>query len=408
MQEEKSLSDLQIGKKRGPNDNGDKALITTNSTMCQIPRAQWNALVPDDSPSLRHEFLQALEDSGSCTPASGWTPCHITVHCGGTLAGAAPCYLKAHSYGEFIFDWAWANAYQRSGLSYYPKLLLAVPFTPVSGARLLHHPDFKSTTVRDSIATALPAIADQLGASSVHCLFCTDADLTRFITNGFVRRESRQFHWQNEHYHDFDHFLGRLSSKKRKNILRERRRVLEQGIELRWLHGHEISNGHLDLLMACYGNTIAEHGSYAYLGREFFAQLVQTLPDSVQLLLAEHHGRYVACAFFIRGDTSLFGRYWGALEHIPDLHFEACYYAPIEYCIQHGLTRFEAGAQGEHKLSRGLTPETTLSAHWLSHPGFHKAISRYTAQEESQLADYTRVLEAHTPFRRDSNPKPGC
>ncbi|MBT4806177.1 MAG: N-acetyltransferase, partial [Acidiferrobacteraceae bacterium] len=386
-------------KEAGANDKGLEAHITTHAAMDHIPRSQWNALVPEDAPSLRHEFLEALERSGSCTTATGWTPCHITVHIGDTLVGGAPCYLKHHSYGEFIFDWAWANAYQRAGLKYYPKLLVAVPFTPVSGNRLLHHPEFESASIHSIIAGALPQIATRLGASSVHCLFCTDADLSPLTANGFVRRESYQFHWRNDDYRDFDDFLQKLSSKKRKNILRERRRVREQEITLHWLQGSQLNSSHLDFLTACYTNTIAEHGSYAYLSREFFAQLARELPDSVQLLRATRNGQDIACAFFIRGKTALFGRYWGALEQVSDLHFEVCYYAPIEYCIKHDLTRFEAGAQGEHKLSRGLTPEITLSAHWLAHREFHDAIGRYTIEESSQLAEYTRVLQAHTPFR---------
>ena len=401
-------SEFRARKERNPNDKAVRVSITTNSSMRNIDADQWNAMVDPDNPGVRHEFLLAFEESGCCCPESGWTPCHLTVQLDGKLVGGTPCYLKTHSYGEFIFDWAWANAYQRSGIPYYPKLLIAVPFTPVGGQRILHHPDHDEAFIRDNITRALPAVADELKASSVHCLFCTEKDLDALVQNGFVRREGRQFHWHNDQYQGFDDFLTRLSSKKRKNILRERRRVIEQGISLQWHHGKEITTEHLDLLFSCYRNTIAEHGSYPYLNQKFFETFVQTLPSAVQLLTAQHNGRYIACAFFLRGQNSLFGRYWGALEHASDLHFEACYYAPIEYCINHGLKRFEAGAQGEHKLSRGLTPQTTLSGHWLAHEGFHDAVHRFTAEEEIHLADYTEALNAHSPFRHSGKPDTQC
>ena len=402
------LSEHETVNGPDPNDKVAGVSITTNRSMRSIDAGQWNRMVDPDNPGLRHEMLLAFEESGCCCPESGWTPCHLTAHRDGNLIGGAPCYLKTHSYGEFVFDWAWANAYQRHGLSYYPKLLVAVPFTPVGGQRLLHHLDYDEELIRKSIAKALPAVATELKASSVHCIFCTESDLRLLCENRFVRREGRQFHWHNNQYQDFSDFLTRLSSKKRKNILRERRRVVEQDIALQWHHGKDITKEYLDLLYLCYRNTIAEHGSYAYLNRKFFEILIETIPDGVQLLTAHHGGQPIACAFFLRGKDSLYGRYWGALAHASDLHFEACYYAPIEYCIENGLKRFEAGAQGEHKLSRGLTPQTTLSAHWLAHEGFHDAVRRFTAEEESHLADYTDILDAHSPFKQNGDEDTQC
>ena len=382
------------------NDKGARVVLTTNARMDQIDPDAWNRMVSDDDPSLRHEFLKALESSESCSRETGWIPCHITATRDDVLLGGAPCYLKTHSYGEFVFDWAWANAYERAGLAYYPKLLIASPFTPVSGQRILCCPDVNGLQIREQIASALPIIAKKLNASSVHCIFCQPSDLEALNASGFVPREGRQFHWHNAAYARFEDFLGALSSKKRKNIARERRRVTDQGMAMRWVPGNAIEPQHIDLLYACYQNTIAEHGSYAYLNPRFFEHLVRDLPEAVQLLIASRNNLDIACGFFLRGKNALYGRYWGSLEHVPDLHFEVCYYSPIEYCIAQGISRFEAGAQGEHKLSRGLTPQKTQSAHWLANPGFHDAVRRFTREEEDHLADYSRMLESHSPFKR--------
>lgn len=404
----KNLSGQENTARREPNDKGGQVLLTTNPGMDQIDREQWNAMVPPDDPSLRHEFLLALEHSGSCCAETGWVPCHITASIDGQLVGGVPCYLKNHSYGEFVFDWAWANAYERAGLAYYPKLLIAAPFTPVTGARLLVHPEFAGRDIADMIARSLPTIASKLKASSVHCIFCNPSDLQTLSAQGFIAREGRQFHWYNKQYQRFEDFLGALSSKKRKNILRERRRVRDEGVSLSWIAGRDIQKHHTELLYACYRNTIAEHGSYAYLNPRFFVELAESLPEGIQLLVASQGGNEIACGFFLRGQRTLYGRYWGALTHVNDLHFEVCYYSPIEYCIEHGLHRFEAGAQGEHKLSRGLTPQKTQSAHWLANPGFHEAVRRFTSDEEEHLADYTRILESHSPFKRNKPDNSRC
>ncbi len=349
---------------------------------------------------LRHEFLSALESSGAVCRDTGWKPCHLALTSGNVLVAAAPCYLKSHSYGEFIFDWAWARAYQQSGLEYYPKLLVAVPFTPITGRRLLTDPQHEPDQLAPVLVGGLRRLAEKLDVSSVHCLFSTSGDNRYFRDFDFVDRTSHQFHWQNYGYTDFQNFLGSLSSKKRKNIVRERRRVREAGIRMCWLDKAELTDQRLGFFFDCYSNTIAEHGSYLYLNREFFRTICTNLPDQVRMLVAERDERPVAAAFFLCGEHSLYGRYWGALEWVPDLHFETCYYAPIEYCISNGLSRFEAGAQGEHKLSRGLMPAKTLSAHWLSHSGFHDAVERYTREERQDIERYTEVLAEHSPFRQ--------
>jgi len=390
-----------------PKDDGQRAdisssglTLTIHDQLDQIDSEQWNRLVPYDAPMLRHEFLSALESSGAVCRDTGWKPCHLALTSGNVLVAAAPCYLKSHSYGEFIFDWAWARAYQQSGLEYYPKLLVAVPFTPITGRRLLTDPQREPDQLAPVLVGGLRRLAEKLDVSSVHCLFSTSGDNRYFRDFDFVDRTSHQFHWQNYGYTDFQNFLGSLSSKKRKNILRERRRVREAGIRMCWLDKAELTDQRLGFFFDCYSNTIAEHGSYLYLNREFFRTICTNLPDQVRMLVAERDETPVAAAFFLCGEHSLYGRYWGALEWVPDLHFETCYYAPIEYCITNGLSRFEAGAQGEHKLSRGLMPAKTLSAHWLSHSGFHDAVKRYTREERQDIERYTDVLAEHSPFRQ--------
>ena len=377
--------------------------INTNESMTLISRSAWNEIVSEEYPALRHEFLESLELSGCCSTNTGWTPKHITVTLNNKIVGLAPCYLKTHSYGEFIFDWDWANAYQRAGLTYYPKLLIGIPFTPISGPRLVHHCDVDEMVIKNKIAKFLPVLADKVDASSVHCLFCDDHDITSLTKSNFLSRESRQFHWINENYTSFTEYLDSFSSKKRKNISRERRRIQDFGVNMEWIHGVNISEEILDFFFACYTQTISEHRSYLYLNKEFFRRLFETMPEFIQILVARRHGQLVASALFLRGSNSLFGRYWGALEYIPDLHFEVCYYAPIKYCIDHKIKRFEAGAQGEHKLSRGLMPSTTLSGHWLKNPAFHEAVKDYTEKEARYLNEYSDVLNEHTPFKRNKS-----
>jgi hypothetical protein len=375
--------------------------VTVHRSLDEIAPDHWNALVPGDSPILQHEFLTALEHTGCVIRDTGWEPHHLAIYHADQLLAAAPCYLKYHSYGEYIFDWDWAHAYQQAGLDYYPKLLLAIPFTPITGKRLLIHPDADAQSAGAALSVAARELAKKTSASSVHSLFTTPEDNVALKTAGFVPRYSNQFHWQNQGYLTFREFLAALNSKKRKNILRERRAINSEGMTFRWLSGRETTTNDWSFFYSCYRTTIAEHGAIPYLNEAFFQLVGKLMPDRVRLLVANRRGCDIAAAFFLLGDHSLFGRYWGAIVRIPNLHFETCFYQPIEYCIRNRVQRFEAGAQGEHKLSRGLTPASVLSMHWLSHPGFFDAIQRYTKAERERVTQYQTILHAHSPYRKE-------
>lgn len=357
-----------------------------------VDPAAWNALAAGN-PFVSHEFLTALIDTGCAVARTGWQPRFLLLERAGRLAAAMPLFVKSHSYGEYVFDWAWADAYERSGLEYYPKLLCAVPFTPVSGPRLLATNDADRRTL---LAAALDAAS---GVSSLHVLFPTAAEALLMQAEGMMLRRTVQFHWRNEGYADFDAFLARMSHAKRKNIRQERRRVREAGVSFRWLRGAEIGRAHWAFFDRCYRNTYAAHRSQPYLNLEFFLRLGATLPAHTLLILAERDGRAIAAALnFVAGET-LFGRYWGALEHVPLLHFEACYYQAIEFAIAERLASFEGGAQGEHKLLRGLLPVESLSAHWLARPRFARAVEDYLERESAGVARYVDELAEHSPFK---------
>ena len=373
--------------------------MTIHRSLEEIDEEQWNSLVPEDSPVLLHQFLAAFEHAGCVAQNTGWEPYHLTLRNKDRLLAASPCYLKHHSYGEFIFDWAWAKAYEQAGLAYYPKLLLAIPFTPITGKRLLIHPSADQQTTAEALISSILELATITSSSSVHCLFTTSEDNQLLQGSGFLPRSDNQFHWHNQKYGDFDEFLTALSSRKRKNIQRERGRIRSDGITFRWLRGEEATTHDWSLLYNCYRGTVAEHSSIPYLNHDFFQLIAKTMTQQVRLLVATRHGCDIASAFFLAGNQTLFGRYWGSLEHVANLHFEACYYQPIEYCISNGIQNFEAGAQGEHKLTRGLTPTRVLSAHWLRHPDFFDAIQRYTQVEREYLEHYQAVLRAHSPYR---------
>ncbi|HJS38962.1 MAG TPA: GNAT family N-acetyltransferase [Burkholderiales bacterium] len=361
-------------------------------SLAGVPAADWNALA-GANPFVRHAFLDALLDSGCASARTGWQPQFLLLERGGRLAGALPLFVKTHSRGEYVFDWAWADAYERHGLAYYPKLLGAVPFTPVRGPRLLAADDGARATL------ARAALAAARGFSSLHVLFAPDAEAQALAAQGMMLRRTVQFHWQNAGYADFEAFLARLSHQRRKNIRQERRRVREAGVRLRWLRGAEIEERDWQFFHRCYARTYAEHGSRPYLSQEFFLRVGRSMPESFLLVLAERGGAPIAAALDVIGDDTLYGRYWGALEHVPLLHFEACYYQAIEFAIAHGLARFEGGAQGEHKLFRGLLPVETLSAHWLAHPRFAQAVEDYLAREAQGIAQYVNELNEHTPFK---------
>jgi predicted N-acyltransferase len=368
-------------------------------SLAGIPADAWNALSGGD-PFTRHEFLSALIDTGCASARSGWRPQIVLLERDGRLAGAMPLFLKSHSYGEYVFDWAWADAYQRHGLAYYPKLLCAVPFTPVTGPRLL------AAEISDRAALAAAARELAREVSSLHVLFPTADEAALLKDQGLLLRRTVQFHWQNADYADFADFLSRMTRHRRKVIRQERRRVQEAGVSFRWLRGAEIARENWEFFERCYRRTYAAHRSSPYLNLEFFLRLGATLPQHTLLILAERAGRPVAASLnLVAGDT-LWGRYWGASEHIPLLHFECCYYQAIDYAIAHRLRAFEGGAQGEHKLFRGLLPVETLSAHWLAHPAFASAIEDFLARESAGIARYVDELNEHSPFRTPASAPP--
>jgi uncharacterized protein len=385
-------------------------LLRHCTSIDEIPRSTWNSLLEaSDTPFIRHEFLSLLEDSGCVGPGTGWTPCHLlaeeetAVDGERGARGVMPLYLKQHSYGEYVFDWAWAHAYQQHGIAYYPKLVCAIPFTPVTSRKLLVR-DHDPATSRAMI-NAIAQFATDNPLSSIHALFMSDEEVSLFEDCGYLQRHDNQFHWHNRGYHDFDDYLSQFTSKKRKNIRAERRRVAECGVRFQWLSAASSREVDWIGMYQLYRTTIAEHGGIPYLTPEFFLGLPRAMPDHALLLQGSLAGTVVCGALYFAGSGSLYGRYWGTNQFIPGLHFETCYYQPIAYAIEHGLDLFEAGAQGLHKLSRGLAPSTTRSVHWLSHPGFRDAVDRYLQSERHEHAQYTRVLRESLPFRHTPDEK---
>jgi predicted N-acyltransferase len=368
-----------------------------------IDAQQWNALLDEQAsstPFMRHEYLLAMHTSASATGATGWLPQFLAVVHDGVLVAACPLYLKDHSYGEYVFDWAWADAYQRHGLRYYPKLLGAVPFTPVPGARLLA----RDQASRRVLLRAMRQLALEANLSSAHLLFLADADAQAARDEGWMLRSTVQFHWQNrepEPYVDFADFLASLQREKRKKIQQERRRVAEAAVTLTTLVGEAIRPDDWDYFYRCYCQTYREHRSTPYLTRAFFAQMASAMPQNWLLFTAWRGGERVAASLICIDPVrkAAFGRYWGATEHVPCLHFEACYYQPLAWCIAHGYERFEGGAQGEHKMARGLLPVQTWSAHWLAHPQFAQAVSDFLEREGAGVANYIDELNDRMPFK---------
>lgn len=367
----------------------------------EVDTAAWNALGVTPYPYLRHEFLSALETEGCLGERYGWLPRHLTLWRDGRLEGAAPMYLKFNSYGEFVFDWAWADAYQRNGLRYYPKLVSASPYTPATAPKILLHPA-ADKDVAAQLAAAGLELARQSQVSSLHWLFTTSDETALLETNGLLRRTGCQFHWTNPGYASFDDFLATLSSAKRKNIRRERRKVAEAGIEFRLLDGDTASDDDWRTYHQLYESTFHRHGGMPTLSLGFFRTIAQRMPHAVLLIMAEHDGEPVAAAFCLVGDDTLYGRHWGCNRHFDQLHFEACYYQGQEFCIRKGLRRFEPGAQGEHKIARGFLPTETLSAHWLADPQFHDAIARHLEFERSGMRDYIDEMARHSPYREEA------
>jgi predicted N-acyltransferase len=369
-------------------------------SLSEIPAADWNRLVDRRYPFLRHAFLSGLEQHDCLGEAFGWLPRHLLLRdAQQRLVAAAPLYLKFNSYGEFVFDWAWADAYRRNGLDYYPKLVSASPYTPATGPKLLLAPDAPEGADR-ALMQAARQLALELNVSSLHWLFTTEDQTEVLRESGLMIRTGCQFHWQNRDYRDFDDFLSRFTSTKRKQVRRERRRVQEAGVHLHRLSGHEASEAQWRLFHRLYEDTFDRKGGIPTLSLDFFLSLAEQTPDEVLLVLAEHAGKTVAAAFNLVGEDCLYGRHWGCAEHFHSLHFEACYYQGLEYCIENGLQRFEPGAQGEHKVSRGFLPTPTWSAHWLAHTGFSSAVADFLQRETAGMADYMAELNEHSPYKR--------
>lgn len=364
-----------------------------------LSAAHWDALAGAEGPGpfVRHAFLAALQTAGCVGDDAGWRPHFMVLEDvrDGTLAAAAPLYLKTHSYGEYVFDWAWADAYRRHGLEYYPKGLVAVPFTPVPGARLLARDD----TARDALVAAIIGECDRLGLSSVHVLFPRDVDAAALARAGLMRRAGVQFHWTNPGWTSFDDYLAALAQPKRKKVRAERRKVEEAGVRVTMLEGAAITEADWTFFARCYGTTYAQHHSTPYLNRAFFLELARTMPEALVMARAEHAGRPVAAALLMRDARAIYGRYWGAVEHVPCLHFEASYYAPIDWAIANGIERFEGGAQGEHKMARGFLPVQTCSYHRLAHPAFADAVERFLEREAGGVDAYLDELAERSPMR---------
>ena len=379
----------------------DNMRLRRYKSFTEIPAAAWNALAGTDTPFLRHEYLLALETSGSTTSATGWTPMPITVEDDrGRTLGAVPLWLKSHSYGELVYDFAWAQAYERAGLRYYPKLVACVPIAPIAGPRLLVAPGADRSAVVQALTHGARALAEETNASSLHWLFTNAEDTAALEHQGDLHRTSYQLHWHNRDYTSFDDFLLGFTADKRKKLKRERRHVEEAGIHMEVLSGKEVTPELWNLFYGFYTGNIRRHGGMIHLTREFFHLLGRNLPEAVVLVLARRGAEYVGAAINLRSRDTLYGRYWGGREGFNSLHFEACYYTPIEYCIAHGLKRFEGGAGGEHKLARGFLPAITHSLHWLRHPQFARAVADFLERERNGVEVYMDELNEHAPFKK--------
>ncbi|WP_419952851.1 GNAT family N-acetyltransferase [Methylobacterium sp.] len=385
--------------------------------LAQIPAAQWDACATSPetlsagdethNPFVSHAFLSALEDSGCVSRKTGWLPLHVAVEREGELVGVAPCYLKSHSQGEYVFDHGWADAYERAGGAYYPKLQVSVPFTPVTGPRFLIAPGQDVDEAASALIAGLRALRAETKASSIHVTFMREREWEQAGEVGMLQRVDQQFHWSNEGYAGFEDFLGALASRKRKAIRRERRDALSQGITIEHVTGADLTPAHWDAFYEFYSDTGARKWGRPYLNRTFFGLLGERMPERVLLVMAKREGRYIAGAINLIGDVALYGRNWGCNEDHPFLHFEVCYYQAIDFAIRRGLKRVEAGAQGEHKLARGYAPVLMHSAHDIADPALRRAIADYLRREREHVVEAASVLGEMTPFRRDgTNPAP--
>ncbi len=380
----------------------DTVTVRIVGAMADIAAAEWDACAGADNPFLSHAFLEALESTGCVRPESGWAPYHVVIEDdGGQVQGCVPLYLKGHSRGEFIFDYGWADAYERAGGSYYPKLLSAVPFTPVTGPRLLIRPGLDQEAMIDKLASGCIAVARQLEVSSLHINFPTEPEWRRLGALGLLQRTDQQFHWLNEGYQSFDDFLDTLTSRKRKTIRKERRGAHEAGIEIEVLSGPELTEAHWDAFYHFYQDTGSRKWGQPYLNRRFFSVIGERMADRIALVTCSREGRWIAGALNFIGAETLFGRYWGCIEDHRFLHFEACYYQAMDYAIRHGLKYVEAGAQGPHKLARGYLPTRIYSAHWIRERRFRDAVEDYLAHERREVDRDIEHLAEFAPYRKD-------
>jgi predicted N-acyltransferase len=381
---------------------GIEAAVKVLPGIGDVGAEDWDACAGTANPFLSHAFLSALEDSGAVTAETGWLPRHLVVEdADGRVVGAMPLYLKGHSYGEYVFDWGWADAYERAGGRYFPKLLSAVPFTPVPGPRMLVRPGVERGRVEEVLAGGVVGLVERLGVSSAHVNFLPHEQWERFGEFGFLQRTGLQYHWSNAGYADFDAFLAALSSRKRKAIRKERREVAESGLTIRRLIGGDIEDRHWDAFFRFYIDTSDRKWGSPYLNRRFFAMLGERLSERVLLVVVERDGEPVAGALNLIGDDTLYGRNWGCTEDYRFLHFEACYYQAIDFAIERGLAKVEAGAQGPHKLQRGYLPVETYSAHLIADPRLREAVADFLVRERRQVTRERQLLEAESPFRKD-------
>ena len=383
-------------------DGREPTTVRVVTAIAEVPAAQWDACAGAGDPFISHAFLKALEDSGSVSSGAGWQPQHLVIEDeGGEVLACAPLYAKGHSYGEYVFDWGWADAYQRAGGRYYPKLLSAVPFTPVTGRRLLVRPDAPEE-LADVLIGGMVRLAERFGVSSLHVNFPTEAEWRRLTDAGLIPRLGQQFHWENRGYHTFEDFLATLNSRKRKAVRKERRAAAADGIDIRALTGADIETRHWDAFFGFYRDTSDRKWGEAYLNRDFFALLHAAMVERVVLIMAQSEGRPVGAALNLLGGDTLYGRYWGCAEDHKFLHFEVCYYQAIDFAIEHRLKWVEAGAQGPHKIQRGYLPRLTYSAHWIKDDAFRKLLERHLAEERAAMTYEVAELAKQTPYRRES------
>ncbi|ROU02180.1 N-acetyltransferase [Marinobacter sp. R17] len=375
--------------------------LESAGSIDDIQAEDWDRLSGTGNPFLRHAFFAALEHSGCTTADTGWAPAHLMFFQGDRLAGIIPAFRKSHSMGEYVFDWGWADAYARYGLDYYPKLLMAVPFTPSQGRRLLFDAELRESLTPDALHKLLDQAAAGLGCHSWHLLFPNASDQALLGAPDRLHRQGCQFHWFNRDYADFDDFLGQLTSRKRKSIRKERRQVSEQGIEFAQFPGSDLPDHVLDAFFVFYQATYLKRGQRPYLNRDFFRMLREQQPGQMHVIMALKDGEMIAGALFLIGEDTLYGRYWGCLEEYQHLHFETCYYQGIELAIDRGLRCFDAGAQGEHKLVRGFEPQLTHSWHWVAHPGFADAIADFCAEEAEDIERYRDAALEALPYRQE-------